>query len=106
MSITETTTPTVGMGATVRFWSDSVAGTIIAVSNDGQVIAVQRDTATRIDSNGMSERQHYEYEANPNGTIWQFSLRKNGRWVRVGEPMRNGLGCHINTRHEHYDFSF
>jgi hypothetical protein len=94
---------TISDGATVQF--DSHAATIIDISDSGKVVTVQMDKATRTDDRGVSESQEYEYERNPNGQIEKFSLRKNGRWVRVGDSM-NGTGLIIGVRGEYYDFSF
>lgn len=104
--MTTITTPTVGDGATISAYSDRYAGTIIAVSPSGKRITVQRDNYRRIDSNGMSDAQSYEYERDPKGVTYQFSLRKNGRWVQVGETLYGGLRCHIGVRSAYYDYSF
>jgi len=102
--------PEVGMGATFLHWTDRHAGTIIAW--DGKVVTVQRDHAKRIDSNGMSEMQEYEYSPNPKGAVYHFrrekrgmwtEVRRNpstGRWVKVG-----GAGLAIGYRRAYYDFS-
>jgi hypothetical protein len=98
--------PEVGDGVTVCYWSDKHAGTIISVSASGKQIVVQQDKATRTDDNGMSDRQSYDYEPDPNGQMWRFSLRKNGRWIEKGGDLYNGLSCSLGGRHEYYDFSF
>lgn len=97
-------TPTVGMGATIQFWSDRQAATIIAVN--GRTVTVQADLATRTDDNGMSECQSYNYYPNPNGAIYKFSLRKDGRYHEVGVKMYGGCRLHIGVRDNYYDFSF
>ena len=99
-------TPVVGKGATICWWSDSHAGTIIWVSDNGKRIIVQRDIATRTDGNGLSESQKYTYERDPQGITYEFSLRKNGRWVRVGDSVKDGLKCSVGLRNEYFDFSF
>lgn len=104
--LTSPIVPTVGMGATVCYYSDRHAGTIITVSKSGKRVTVQEDTATRTDKNGMSDAQAYSYEPNPNGSVTTFSKRKNGCWVRVGEGSRSGTGLVLGTRDEHYDYSF
>lgn len=106
---TATSTPTipeVGMGATVVYWSDREPGTIVKVSKSGKTIVVRADHAVRVDDRGMSDSQDYEYSPNPNGHEWEFSLRKNGRWVQVGETARGGTICAIGYRRKYYDFSF
>ena len=99
-------TVTVGTGATVAGWSDRYAGTIIEVSRGGKQVLWQEDKATRTDSNGMSDCQTYAYEADPTGRTMWFSLRKNGRWVSVGDNMRDGYSLQVGWRSKHYDFHF
>lgn len=98
--------PVIGMGCTKCMWSDREAYTIIDVSENRKTIVVQRDSVKRIDSNGMSESQEYEYTQDPNGEIEVVTLRKNGRWITQGEPMKNGTGWLIGERCEYYDYSF
>lgn len=95
----------VGDGATKLMWSDRKAGTIIAVSPSGKEVTWQEDTSTRVDANGMSDAQSYEYAADPNGATEVFSLRKNGRWVTKGQKIGQGstLGVGRSTYH---DYSF
>ena len=99
------TTPEVGDGATICYRSDTHAATIIAVSKSGKRVTVQRDVATRTDSNGMSESQSYEYTPNIDGEVETFSLRKNGRWVKKGEAV-NGTGLMFGVRREYFDYSW
>lgn len=99
--------PVVGMGATILMWSDRHAGTVVEVRADGS-FTVQRDKATRADSNGMSDCQEYTYEPDPNGPRYDFApvkrgkakgaIRENGR--------KDGYGIILGRRDEHYDFSF
>lgn len=98
-------TPEIGMGATMLYYSDRHACTIVRIVNERR-IGVQCDTATRIDNNGMSERQTYSYEPNKTARIEYFTLRKNGAWVRQGEDMSDGLRLRIGERNEYHDFSF
>lgn len=99
--------PEIGKGATIWYYSDSHATTIIAVSKSGREITVQEDKAIRTDKNGMSDSQSYTYEPNPNGRVSRFSLRKNGKWIPVGESMVSyGTSLTIGIRHEYYDYGF
>jgi hypothetical protein len=100
-----TPTPEVGMGATMLSWTDRKAATIIEVSKSGKRITIQPDKSTRTDSNGMSESQSYTYEPNPKAYAIEYSLRKNGRWVRVGDSM-TGSSLLVGHREEYYDYSF
>lgn len=97
--------PKVGMGATMVFWTDRHAYTIIDVSPDLKTIKVQRDRATRIDKNGMSECQNYLYNQDCAGDIQVATLRKNGRYVLKGDSMK-GTYVAIGHRREYYDYSF
>jgi hypothetical protein len=106
MSNATTTIPEVGMGATIILWSDRLACTIVEVSKSGKRLTVRRDKTTRIDGNGMSDSQKYEYEPDPQGSERTFSLRSNGRWVQEGETMRGGTNLAVGVRREYYDFSF
>lgn len=103
---TITATPTIGEGATISFYSDRKAGTVIAVSPSGKHITIQLDDAVRIDNNGMSESQTYEFTPNTNNGTLDFSLRKDGRFHEVGAKMYEGARCFIGNRSAYYDFSF
>jgi len=96
--------PAVGMGATMLYWSDRHAATIVEVK--GKVVVVQQDHAKRVDGNGMSDSQAYEYAPNPAAPKVAFSLRKDGQYVQVGHDMKSGTALLIGDRREYYDFSF
>lgn len=98
--------PEVGKGATICYLSDRHAATIIKVSANGKEVTIRQDHARRTDSNGMSEIQEYEYTPNENGPESIFTLRKNGRYVKLGESMNNGLGIKIGVRREYHDYCF
>jgi hypothetical protein len=101
----ENITPKVGMGATIVHWTDRTACTIISISTSGREVRVQQDHAKRVDKNGMSECQNYEYSPDPDGSVSTFTLRKNGRYIEKGAPMRsNGLA--IGHRRQYHDYSF
>lgn len=106
MTSESTITPTVGMGATALKWTELRAGTIIEVSASGKRLTWQRDVATRTDSLGMSDGQEYAYRADKYGVTCRYSLRSNGRWVKVGEPTHSGMSLALNVRDEHFDFRF
>ena len=98
--------PEVGMGATILYWTDRRAATVIEVSKSGKQITVQYDKATRTDDHGMSDAQSYSYERNPNGATRVFTKRKNGQWIAKGDPLRGGQRLGLGYRKEYYDFSF
>lgn len=108
-------TPVVGMGVTFLHWTDRSAGTIVGVQKIwGKVyITCQGDHAKRIDKNGMSESQEYEYSPNPDAPYSYFRQNKTGRWdavffklstkrwVKLSSP-----GLLIGHRNAYHDFSF
>lgn len=97
--------PEVGMGATEFYWSDREPWEIIAVKDDRH-ITVRTLGTKRIDSNGMSECQDYEYYSDPNGRTAELFLTNKGRWVeRIGRR----YGCNtfvIGYAEKYYDYSF
>lgn len=98
----------VGDGATVLYWSDRQAATIVQVDRfksgqrKGEVsgVWVTYDKATRVDRNGMSDDQSYEYETQSDGERVLFKRRKDGRYRNAG-----GAVLRIGTRDHYYDFS-
>lgn len=100
-----TPTPEVGMGATVLMWTDRAPATIVEVVSP-KTIKVQGDNAKRVDENGMSESQTYEYTPNEDGPVDTYTLRKNGRWIRKGDPMKGGQCLLVGSREKYHDFSF
>ena len=97
--------PTVGMGVTVCYGSDRVAGTIVSVSKSGKKIEVQLDDAKRFDKNGMSESQEYVYNCNILAPIHSYTKRKNGRWIHEGDSIK-GIPVILGVRDHYYDFNF
>jgi len=98
-------TVTVGMGVTMNFHSESKAATLIRISHKGKRIVLQQDKATRVDHNGVSESQTYNYEADPDGSIYFATLRKDGRYRLVGFS-KTGKAITLGARREYYDYSF
>lgn len=97
--------PKVGMGATMIGWTDRHAYTVVEVKSARHVV-VQRDAVKRVDMNGISESQRYEFSADPEGEMYEVTRRKNGRWVIKGESMKNGTKFVIGHREEYFDYSF
>jgi hypothetical protein len=109
--------PVVGMGATVMSWTDRDGATIIEVIEikGGYDVVVQEDHAKRVDTNGMSECQEYEYTPNPNGSRYRFRFDNAiGRWREVYVKANGriclikggGHGLRIGERDKYHDFSF
>lgn len=96
--------PAIGMGATILGYTDRYPVTVIAVA--GKRITVQRDACKRTDSNGMSDAQSYEFAPDPSGVTEDFSLRRNGAWVSVGDSIHGGTRILLGHRSAYYDYSF
>jgi hypothetical protein len=82
--------PKVGMGATEYNYSDREPYEIVEVL-DARHIVVRPMNAKRIDHNGLSECQEYEYTSNPEAYTINLFLTKQGRW-RERYPSGH-LGC-------------
>ena len=105
--------PYVGMPATLLSWTDRNPATVIEVNMTKRYIVVQDDDYQRIDSNGLSESQEYEYTPNPNGHTRIFRKDKKGQWVQhyVNPETKRlvqsrGCGLRLGAREKYYDFSF
>ena len=98
--------PQLDMGATILMWTDRLACTIIKINRTGTKLKVQLDNALRTDTNGMSDQQSYRYERNLFGSVHEFSLRKNGKWVEVGQRSKGGTCLVIGHRDHYYDYSY
>jgi hypothetical protein len=96
--------PVVGMGVTRLCWTDRHAYTLIEILSEKK-LRIQRDTVTRVDSNGMSDSQAYEYAPNPSGATCIITLRKNGRWCQEGQDSKSEAFM-LGMRKEYYDFGF
>ncbi len=98
--------PFVGMGVTTLFISDRHACTVIQVTHKGKRVLVQQDHETRTDKNGFSEIQTWVHAPNPNGRIKAFTLRKDGRWILEGDPMRSRQCLLLGKRMTYWDPHF
>jgi hypothetical protein len=87
-------------------------GVVVGIERAEIVIAVQRDHAKRVDDNGMSESQEYEFSPNPKGMIDHFRKAKDGRWEQVCRSQKGhwrksgGYGLRLGERLAYHDFSF
>lgn len=92
--------------------SDSYPYTIHKVSDDKKVIWISADDHTWIRQPGTlpeSEKGHYEFsnKHSKDESKWmKFTLRKNGRYVLEGSPMKDGRSIHIGHRSYYQDPSF
>jgi hypothetical protein len=101
-------------GATLLSWSDRHPATVVEVFKKGKFdyIVVQQDEAKRVDDNGMSDCQTYEYTRNPEGPTSTFRVTEKGfeqvyKDSETGRYKKAGVGglC-IGRREKFYDFSF
>lgn len=96
--------PTVGMGVTKLGWTDRYPYTIVEVINTRRIV-VQEDNATRVDQNGMSDYQKWEFSPNPDSARIELAIGRDGQWrekgSRKGDPVYK-----IGHRDRYYDFSF
>lgn len=105
--------PEVGMGVTFLHWTDRNPGTIVEIDEKSGIIAVQADDYKRIDKNGFSENQDYEYTPNPMAPKSYFRMnKKTGRWEGISmnpETNRwnkNSQSIYVGEREKYHDFSF
>lgn len=85
--------PEVGKGATILHWTDRTACEVLSVSADGKKVVIQAYTEKRIDTNGMSECQTYDYST-LNGhdqvIVWKWGAwREEGTEVVWTEEFKN-----------------
>lgn len=116
MNSTNMTQPEIGMGVTIYGWTDRHPGTIQSIETiRGKVyIGITGDDAQRVDDNGFSESQEYEYTERPDAprSYYRFDETKQ-RWVGVSKSLETGRwklngnsGINIGRREKYYDFSF
>lgn len=98
-TIHTTKTPTIGSGCTIRWYSDRKAATVIAVSPTGYKVTVREDRSIRLDKNGMSDSQHYDYEPDPEGREHVF-YRRGDVYATDGKSLQLG------TRSTYHDYGF
>lgn len=101
----QTKAPEVGMPATLIMWTDREPCTVIEVSASGKTITIQVDSYKRLDDNGMSECQEYEFSPNPNGRKIVARMAKNGRYYGSG-GMKNGSRVILGHRGKYHDYEF
>lgn len=89
--------PEVGMGVTECLVNDRYAWTVSEVLSRARV-RVQKDTARRVDKNGLSEHQRWEHTPNPEGETKVISLRQDGSWREQGKQA-SGNRFQIGERH-------
>lgn len=91
-----------GMGATIYSYSDRTPATVIRITHNGKRIILQEDYSIRVDKNGISENQEYQYQTNTSGVLIYATLRKDGRFRVTATNQLVSLG----PRQKYYDYSF
>jgi hypothetical protein len=104
-SKSESPAPEIGMGVTQLCFSDRHPYTIIDVISSHEIL-VQSDNAVRVDNNGMSDSQDWEFSPNPRGIKHILTLRKNGAWKCKGDSLKSSYNWMIGKRSKYHDFSF
>lgn len=110
--------PFVGMKATINGYTDRTPATVVEVSKNGKRIKVQVDKATLhpdwkpiIRAGGFAGHcennysQEWIIERDFEGAILEYSLRKNGKWVRVGSN-QNGQTIKLGVARKFHDYNF
>ena len=95
----------VGMGATYCVGSDCYPYTVVEVINQKKIV-VTSDMYKATDKSEYYGSQDYTYTSNPDGHRMVLTLRKNGRWIPQGSPMRGSCGFTIGYRRAYRDPSF
>ncbi|MFA6813428.1 MAG: hypothetical protein WCR45_10165 [Bacteroidaceae bacterium] len=104
--------PEVGKGATELRWTDRSAYEVIEVREDKKRVIVQQYLPKRIDSNGMSECQDYEYkDLHPmkEVIVWKWgSWRWEREYTENGKTTREYSKVNIlwGVKDEYFDYSF
>lgn len=103
--------PVIGLGATTGgFGMDRHPYTVRLVSDDGRTIYVAADNVERTDENGVSESQSYDFFESDNHvkpeTWTEYTLRKNGRWVKTGQDQSRGQRITLGMRDRWHNYSY
>ena len=95
-------TPEVGMGVTEIMYSDRHPYTITKILSPKRIM-VRACDSNRIDKNGFSDSQEYEYTENEEYPEITLFLNKFGKWKRLGDA--KGSTYFVGIREEFYDFT-
>lgn len=97
----ETTTPVVGMPATICHWTDRDPATVTYVSGGGKLLRVRTDSYTVVAGSESDGSAKYEYSENPAGKELTFRRTKAGNWRSP-----NGTVLALGNRRRYYDPHF
>lgn len=95
-------TPKVGDGATIQYWSDRAAATVIWVSPSGHQVEIQEDDAKLTSGTILSEYQEYTYAPDPKGRKFTVTRRQNGDYRIKGQSTRVYFGFRKAYRDPHF----
>ncbi len=95
----------VGTLATEYYWSDRKPYEVVKVINQKHIFIRELD-AKRIDNNGMSDSQHYEYSSNENNKEIELKFTY-GHW-RIIRKDKSSIRINISfgCAEKYYDYSF
>ena len=105
--------PEVGAPATICMWTDREPATVFRTFASGKAVIVETrdDKANRVDTNGISESQKYEYKTDCMGfkRYWKVTpkgiqhvfLTPAGRWAKA-----SSVGIQFGRREKFHDYSF
>tara|TARA_R100001244_G_scaffold125877_1_gene96118 strand:+ start:160 stop:690 length:531 start_codon:yes stop_codon:yes gene_type:complete len=101
------TLPVIGKGATELMWSDRIPYQVTWVSDDKSECIIQPINAKRIDKNGMSESQDYDYSEIQDykiNLVWRN--KKGGCWCIKSKEVRFIPKFRKQYEDEHGYFSY
>lgn len=90
----------IGTPGTVSPYTDCYPVTVVAVK--GKKVGVTYDEWRIISGSEFDGSAEYEYFPRENGPVVWFSLRKNGRYIKVGHKI-TGTRLGLGVRRRHYD---
>lgn len=101
-----TKTPEEGMDATIVYWTDRRAARVVAVSSSQKRVTVKGMMATARHK-GLTEAQDWLLTPpRPETSEETYSLRKNGRWILVGQGQDSGRSLLLGYAEHYIDPTF
>lgn len=101
----------IGDGVTLNYYSDEKPATVVEIGPKGKWIKVQMDIAKRIDKNGVSDCQEYEYFRDENGyirTFYKTRIKDYTVFTDTGRSTYNSYGIYLSlkVRRKYFDYTF
>lgn len=98
--------PEPGKGATILHWTDREAMFVNSVSKDGKTVELEYPIVHRIDSNGISECQEYEFARSKDPNKFEIKF-KWGAWRRKNiDNTWSIVKVVFGKMDQYHDFSF